>query len=137
MNAWKNIMRQLGMIRKGEPRYYELEESLELKLQDLALKEQRPAEEIQAEMIEEGITRRHTRDKMFKQWESLSPREQQATAFTCLGYTNRQMALRIGISPETVKVHVRNALAKFELVSKSQLQQTLRDWDFSEWENKK
>ena len=65
---------------------------------------------------------------------SLTPREQDVAALACLGYTNRQIAARLGISPDTVKTHVRNLLHKFELHSKDELRSLLQDWDFSAWE---
>ncbi len=52
----------------------------------------------------------------------------------CLGYSNRQIAARLYISPETVKYHLHNILIKYKLKSRTQLQQTLKEWDFSAWE---
>jgi DNA-binding CsgD family transcriptional regulator len=54
-------------------------------------------------------------------------------ALTCLGYTNRQMAARLSLSPETIKTHVRNVLFKFGLNRKTDLRQALANWDFSAW----
>ncbi len=66
-------------------------------------------------------------------WESLSPREQDVTALSCLGFTNRQIAARLSLSPETIKTHVRNVLSKFGINSKSELRHILAGWDFSAW----
>ena len=52
------------------------------------------------------------------------------TALTCLGLTNPQIAVRLSLSPETVKTHVRNVLAKFEVNSKDELRHILANWDF-------
>jgi len=46
---------------------------------------------------------------------------QEVTALTDRGYTNRQMAARLGVPEETVKTHVRNALVKFNLHGKGEL----------------
>jgi len=54
-------------------------------------------------------------------------------ALACLNFTNRQIAARLSISPQTVKSHMRNLLLRFELHSKVELRQVLSDWDFSEW----
>jgi DNA-binding CsgD family transcriptional regulator len=35
------------------------------------------------------------------------------------------------VTAETVKFHVRNVLQKFGVETRSQLQQLLREWDFS------
>jgi len=63
----------------------------------------------------------------------LTPRQQQTAALACLNFTNRQIAARLGISPQTVKTHIRNLLHRFDLHSKAELRQVLADWDFSEW----
>jgi DNA-binding CsgD family transcriptional regulator len=56
------------------------------------------------------------------------------TALTCLGYTNRQIAARLVLSPETVKTHLRNVLRKFDLPTKAELRRALADWDFGDWD---
>ena len=45
-------------------------------------------------------------------FQTLSPRERQVTALICQGYTNRQIACRLTISPETVKSHASSILHK-------------------------
>ena len=47
---------------------------------------------------------------------------------------DKQIALRLGISSETVKTHLRNALTKFNLRNRSELQISFKHWDFSAWE---
>ena len=42
----------------------------------------------------------------------LSPREHQVVELLAAGLTGEQVALRLGISPATVRVHIRNATAK-------------------------
>jgi DNA-binding CsgD family transcriptional regulator len=41
----------------------------------------------------------------------------------------------MSVTAATVKFHVRNVLQKFGVETRSQLQQLLREWDFSAWEN--
>ena len=65
-------------------------------------------------------------------WETLTPREREITALTCLGYTNGQMAIKLGISVETVKTHVANTLRKFNLRSKADLRVALANWQFDD-----
>jgi len=67
-------------------------------------------------------------------WERLTPRERQVAALICTqnggkGYTNPQIASHLGISRETVKIHVRNILYKFDLHSKVDLRRMLTGWD--------
>jgi len=128
------LLSRLGLKHAEGPRYFELDEDMQLRLQDLAEQERRPARDLPAELIAEGLARRSVNRRLMQQWKSLSVREQEVTAFTCLGYTNRQMAARLGIAEETVKSHMRNALVKFHLHGKGALQQSLSEWDFSEWE---
>jgi DNA-binding CsgD family transcriptional regulator len=66
-------------------------------------------------------------------WETLSWREQQVTALTCLGYTNRQIAARLRLSPQTIKGYVRQSLIKYEAHGKDELRRLLAQWDFSDW----
>lgn len=92
-------------------------------------------EDIHADLILSALSHRHTSRVLWNQWRSLSPREQDVAALTCLGYTNPQIAARLHISVETVKTHMRNTLVKFQLHSKAELRMILSDWDFSEWEH--
>lgn len=92
-------------------------------------------EDIHADLISSALSHWHTSRVLWNQWRSLSPREQDVAALTCLGYTNPQIAARLHISVETVKTHMRNTLIKFQLHSKAELRMVLSDWDFSEWEN--
>jgi DNA-binding CsgD family transcriptional regulator len=121
------------MLRGSGLRYYELEESLHTALVDLANQEQRPAEEVQADLLAIALAQQQKNGELWSRWQSLSPREQEVSALTCLGYTNRQMAARMGVSPETVKGYVRQALVKYRTHSKGELRMLLGNWDFSEW----
>ncbi len=76
-------------------------------------------------------------DKHYHLWIRLSPREQDVTALTCLKYTNAQMAARLGLSIETVRSYLDNALNKLSLQNKTDLRVFFAGWDFSEWERRK
>ena len=134
MKLWERLLSWLG-YRGGEGRrFYELDADLHAALVDLAEQEQRPPEELQAELLERALAQRHTHGELWGHWQSLTPREQDVAALTCWGYTNRQIAARLGVSPETVKTHLRNALTKFNLHAKAELRMALEEWDFSGWE---
>jgi DNA-binding CsgD family transcriptional regulator len=134
MELWESLLSRLGYRRCGGRRYFELDESLHTALMDLADQEQCPAQELQADLLAAALAQRKTHGEMYRRWQSLSPREQDVTALTCRGYTNRQIAARLGVSEETVKTHVRNALVKFNLHGKGELRMALGEWDFSKWE---
>jgi DNA-binding CsgD family transcriptional regulator len=110
-----------------------LDENLHTVLVDIAQQEQRPAQEIQADLLAAGLARRDTHAEFWQRWQSLSPREQDVAAFTCLGYTNRQMAFKLKLAPDTIKGYVRQVLIKFQLHSKAELRMHLKSWDFSQW----
>lgn len=75
-------------------------------------------------------------DERYQLWLRLSPREQDVTAFTCLRYTNRQMAARLGISVKTVRTYIVNVLRKLGLETKADLRVFFVGWDFNEWERR-
>ncbi len=134
MSLFTRILYWLGFRADPGPRYYELDETLHTALEDLALREQRPANEIAAEIFANGLHQRLSQEDVLARWQSLSPREQDVSALACIGYTNGQIAVRLGISAETVKTHLHNALVKFNLHSRSELRLLLSGWDFSAWE---
>jgi DNA-binding CsgD family transcriptional regulator len=134
IKLWESLFSRLGYRGAKGRRYFELDESLHTALVALAEREQRPAQEVQADLLATALAQRQTHGELYKRWQSLSPREQEVTALACRGYTNRQMAARLGVAEETVKTHVRNALVKFNLHGKGELRMALGAWDFSEWE---
>ncbi len=133
MVIWDHLLSLLGLKRGSGPRYYKLDEPLQSVLETLAVEEQRPAEDIQADLIEAGLAQRQTYNEVLQHWQFLSPREKDVTALTCLGYTNRQISATLHISIDTVKTHIRNILVKFRLHGKAELRQAMAGWDFSEW----
>jgi RNA polymerase sigma factor (sigma-70 family) len=134
MDLLNILLRRLGLRRDAEPRYYELDESLQVMLQGIAEQEQRSPEEVASHLLREGLERRQTKDDLWQRWQSLSAREQEVAALACLGYTNKQIALRLGVSAETVKTHLHHALTKFNLRTRAELGLLLIDWDFGAWE---
>ena len=70
-------------------------------------------------------------------WNILSAREQDVTALTCLGYTNPQIAARLGLSIETIRSYLENVSNKSDLKNKAELRVFFASWDFSAWERRK
>jgi len=133
IELWKRLFERLRPRGNSGWRGFALEQRLQTALVQRADQEQRPAEEIQAEVLAAGLVHLQTADWLKGRWGGLSQREQEVTALTCLKYTNRQMAARLHISVETVKTHISNVLIKFNLHGKAELRQALSSWDFSEW----
>jgi DNA-binding CsgD family transcriptional regulator len=132
MYAVKRLLSRLGFKRNGSSAYALDDRSYSL-LESLAIREQRPAEDVHAEILADAVEKLNTQDALFSCWESLSPREKDVTALTCLWYTNRQIAAKLNVSPDTVKGYVRQVLVKFRVHSKEELKMRLCNWDFSPW----
>ena len=84
-------------------------------------------------LLKDALVNSQVSEVHLERWRELTPRQQQIAALTCLNFTNRQIAARLGISPDTVKAHLRNLLHRFDLHSKAELRQALENWDFSTW----
>lgn len=90
-------------------------------------------QQVAQELLITALVDRQVAEAHLEHWRLLTSRQQQVAALTCLNFTNRQIAARLGISPQTVKSHMRNLLHRLDLHSKTELRQALADWDFSEW----
>ena len=132
MNVVDHIFRTLGLRRNGRPSLVDNAELLAL-LTHLAAEEGRELPELVEELLYDAIAERHAAVENLEPWQELTPREKQAAALACLGYTNLEIAERMVISSNTVKTHLRHVLRKFNVNSKSQLREVLAGWDFRGW----
>ena len=133
MKLWDLLLTFLQIKRGSDWQSFRLDENLETALVSRANHEQRPAEDIQREFVAAGLAQLQSSDELKARWETLSQRERDVTALTCLKYTNRQMAAKMKVSPDTVKGYIRQALVKFNVHSKDELRILLELWDFSDW----
>jgi len=133
MVFWHRILGWLGLHRVSGFRVFKLRSDLHTTLSTLAEHTGQPEDELAEAVFASGLDYYYSQDTFWKVWENLTPRERDVTALTCLGHTNRQMASALGISSETVKTHVANALRKFNLHSKADLRVVLANWDFTPW----
>ena len=133
MSLWQRLLYWIGLRPTPGPRKYEIAEPLQVSLKTLAEHEGRPEHDLLPDILAAGLTQYSTNDRLWKKWESLTPREQEATALVCLGFTNGQIASRMGITLAGVKFHLRNVYLKFEVQNRTKLRQTLSGWDFSAW----
>jgi DNA-binding CsgD family transcriptional regulator len=133
MSIWQRFLYLIGLRPRSGPHYYLLTDSLRTTITTLASHEGRPEDELVTTLLAAGLTHYYALDELWPKWEALSPREQQVAALTCLGYTNRQIAVKLSLSPETIKTHIRHMLGKFSMASKAELRQVLANWDFSAW----
>lgn len=128
------LLKRLGWSRVSETQKYTLDASLHTALSSLAEAQQRSPDELASSLVASGLAQQSEQGELWQRWQSLSPREQEVAALACLGHTNRQIGLILSISPETVKTHLRNALTKFNLRTRSELRLLLKEWDFSAWQ---
>ena len=136
MSIWDCFLYLIGLRQTSGPRTYHVDvsDSFQVTLSTLASDEGRPEHELIPELLTAGLTQYVSNDRLFKKWESLSPREQEVAALACLGYTNREIAARLNISPETVKDRLETALQKFHITKRTELRVLLANWDFSVWD---
>ncbi|MEN6299710.1 MAG: helix-turn-helix transcriptional regulator [Anaerolineaceae bacterium] len=118
----------------AENRVYGFDDATVRTVQALAQKEGRTFEQMLSDLLSAAIGWRLSVEETRQLWQRLTPREQQVAALLSQGYTNRQIAEKLVISPETAKTHVRNAVHKFGLRDRSQLYQTLAGWEFEGFE---
>jgi len=123
----------LEKIPKGPVRRaFSREELLVRKVREMAVSQRRAEQEVYDDIIESGMKVLSDKDKYEDIWTSLSPREQEVTALTCLGYRSYEIAGELGISYETVRSHSKHVYAKFGL-SRKELRLVLERWNFEAW----
>ena len=130
----QHLLERFGLRRNPGLRTYGFDATLQARLSDLALQQGRTEEELASDLLTAALQGYSDAGLLLQSWRALSPREQDVTALACLGYTNRQIAARLGISPETVKTHLGNVLFDFGLHSRQELRLLFSGWDFSAWE---
>lgn len=114
-------------------RAYHFDDELVDSLRSLAARERRTEQEVAQDLLADALAQRQAANDFVHVWRELTYREQQVVALTCVGYTNKEIAHKLSLSPETIKSHLRTAQRKFDVSSKVALRRLLRDWDFSQW----
>jgi DNA-binding CsgD family transcriptional regulator len=133
MSLLTRLLRALG-YNPGSRLTFKLDQDSSRALKLVADEEKRPTKEVATDLLLAGLAQREAAINNLRYWHTLTPRQQQIASLVCLNYTNRQIATKLMISPETVKTHVSNILYKFNLRRKADIQNVLADWDFSDWE---
>ena len=128
-------LRQFLEMKKGdgESRIFLQDEEIVAIIREVAKQQGRSEEEIITDFTKVGWDQLQQETEMVERWNSLSHREQQVVALICLGYRNYQIAETLVIAPETVKTHLQNIFAKFNLRSSKELRLVLKEWNFAEW----
>ncbi|MBI5944832.1 MAG: response regulator transcription factor [Chloroflexi bacterium] len=128
-------LRQLLESKKrvDEPRIFLQDAEIVTFIKQAAKQQGRSEEEIIADLAKAGLDQFQQATELEERWDLLSYREQQVVALICLGHRNYQIAEILTIAPETVKTHLQNIFAKFNLRSSKELRLALKDWNFAEW----
>lgn len=112
---------------------FDLDEEVIRAVRELAEREQRPEGEIASALLAYALEHYRVAEENLRNWQELTPRQQQVVAMTCQNLTTQEIADRLCITPDTVKTHIRNGARKLGLRTKLDLRQALMDWDFSAW----
>jgi DNA-binding CsgD family transcriptional regulator len=134
MRIWERFRRLWKRSQPNKKRTYRLDDPLHIELNNFAIQENRTQEEMTASVLAAGMYQYRRKDELLRLWYSLSLRERDVTAFACLGLTNRQIAARMGVSPETVKSYLETVLHKLGLRSKAELRVLFANMGFEAWE---
>jgi RNA polymerase sigma factor (sigma-70 family) len=106
---------------------FQLDTELSDRLRLAARARDRSPETMAAELLSRGLDREARQVRAQAALATLTPRQREMVEFTRQGQTNQQIAQTLMISSETVKSHVRNALNKLGLRSKTELRLMLQD----------
>jgi DNA-binding CsgD family transcriptional regulator len=137
MSIWQSL-KQLFMGSQKKRKKYSLTfgEFLQLQSPAKSVDETKPGRKKRASDSQAVSLFDDSAVDRYQLWLQLSPREQDVTAFACLRYTNRQIAARLGLSPETVRTYLQHAIGKLHLKNKTDLLLFFAGWDFSAFERR-
>lgn len=111
-----------------------LETELYLALDEIAAAQGKSVQALVLEAMQGVVYETQVQRSIESQWESLTPRERQVTALTCLGFKNQEIANYLTISVNTVRSHTRSILDKYQVSSKAELRFLLATkWEFDTW----
>ena len=132
MSLIKNFWHWINPTDRRQLLVLELDPANAQYLAQIAAGSETSRQEVAQDLLKPALLDRQVAETNLARWRALTPRQQQVAALACLNFTNRQIAARLSISPQTVKSHMRNLLHRFNLHSKAELRQALENWDFSE-----
>jgi len=133
MSIWRKLLSVIGLRPISAPRKYQVSESMQVTLTTLSQHEGRPEDDLVQDLLAAGLTHYYESEDLWRKWRSITPREQDVAALACLGFSNREIAARLHISPNTVKSRLHNVLRKFNLRNRADLRVMLAEWDLTGW----
>ena len=125
---------QRRLFRSQKRLRFELDPERSTHLYQAARAIKQSPEKLAGELLARGLENHTRRSQVQSILDALTPREQQVARLTARGFTNRQIAETLVVSPETVKTHVRHVLAKVGVRSKTDLRLLLLDLRIRWWQ---
>ncbi len=122
-------------LKQRKLRAYLHDEQLVVHVRKIAGEQQRREQDVYDDILQAGMKVMQDQDSYTTIWASLSQREQQVAALTCLGYRSYEIADMLGVSYDTVRTHSKHVYAKFGL-NRQELRIALQGWDFHDWPDK-
>jgi DNA-binding NarL/FixJ family response regulator len=133
MSLWRRLQSWWKGRKLNTTRTYSLDETLDDSVLNLAAQVNRSVTEVKLDVLTFGLDQYKKDVTARRLWDSLAPRERDVTAFTCLGYSNRQIAYKMGIAESTVKSYLQSVLQKLSVRSKSELRLIFAHFNFEAW----
>ena len=126
-------IRELLGISQNPAALIQLRPELLTAVEKIAVRDGRTLGQVANDLIHFALCEDQLAESSLEIWQQLTQREREIAALIWLGLTNPQIAERLSISPNTVKTHIKNVLAKFNVHSKKRLQDLLLGLDLSDW----
>lgn len=108
-----------------EPMVLELTPDMAAAVRRAARQRSTTPQDLLQELLIHALHREQRRTRARKRLLALTKREREVAELAGSGCTNREIAGKLVISPETVKTHMRHILAKLSLASKLDLRMLL------------
>jgi len=102
MTTFKSLWRWLKAPYHSRVLFLKLDPLNARYLQQIAAKTGFSRQQIAQDLLNNALLDRQVSEAHLTHWQALTPRQQQVAALTCLNFTNRQIAARLSISPQTV-----------------------------------
>ena len=134
MSLWERLKRLRKDLQKKKKNHSTLGNSFDFETTNYITQENQYDFNLNSQTVSLPLNLKH--DKLYQSWLMLSPREQDVTALTCLKYTNKQIAARLGLSIETIRTYLDRIYNKLDVNTKADIRVTFGTWDFSAWERR-
>ena len=120
--------------KKSETLVFAADAALVRELRVVAHTRRQSPEALLAQLVADGLSKQAAREMLEDRLRNLTRREREVLGLIVEGQSNRQIAARLVVVPETVKSHVKHILEKVGVNSKTNLRLMLLDLGVRVWE---